>query len=99
MKNKKENMPEKIKKAFEEEIGFHFNIIKKCTISIEEGKKKVVLATLPGSRYPYFYPRDTSCASHLLNTLSKSGFSYADEAYELLKGITYVALSVQREDG
>ncbi|MDT8318509.1 MAG: hypothetical protein RQ824_11055 [bacterium] len=84
---------------YEKLIKEHFDIIKKCVYYDEERGNVVLLATTLGSRYPYFYPRDAACATHLLNTLSSSTFFYADDAYNLLKGIACFTLSIQREDG
>jgi len=86
-------------KKYESLIKEHFEIIKKCAIYDESSQRAALLATAPGSRYPYFYPRDAASASHLLNTISLSGFSYSDEAYALLREVANFALYIQREDG
>ncbi len=86
-------------KEYERLIGKHFEIIKKCVIYQSSGHKAVLLATTPESRYPYFYPRDAAAASHLFSILSRSEFSYGDEAYELLGAVTNFVLSAQRKDG
>ncbi len=96
------NMPNRSKIIlldYEERLGEHFDVIKKCAIDVDGGRSKVLLATLPGSRYPYFYPRDVASASHLLNTFSRSGFTFADEAFRLLESVANFSLSVQRDDG
>lgn len=77
----------------------HFEAIKKCVIYNKKRDKAIILATSPDSRYPYFYPRDAAGASHLLNRLSNSPFSYANEAYDLLKAVAKFTLSIQRKDG
>ncbi len=59
---------------YEKLIKEHFDIIRKCVFYDKERGIVVLLATTPGSRYPYFYPRDAACATHLLNTLSASDF-------------------------
>lgn len=84
---------------YEKLIGEHFNIIKRCVIHKKNRHKSALLATLPESRYPYFYPRDTASATHLLKTLSGSDFNFADDAYELLMGVANFTLSIQRKDG
>ncbi len=84
---------------YEQKIGEHFRIIKECVLYDESRNTTILMATTPGSRYPYFYPRDVGCTTHLLHTLSTSDFSYADEAYDLLRGVAAFALSVQRDDG
>ena len=84
---------------YEKEIGEHFEVIRQCVYKGGENGHTVLMATTPGSRYPYFYPRDGACATHLLNKLSGSDFSFANESFELLKGIASFTLHVQREDG
>ncbi|MDH3973900.1 MAG: hypothetical protein OEV42_06435 [Deltaproteobacteria bacterium] len=84
---------------YEKEIGHHFDIIRQCLYKNDEKGHKVLMATTPGSRYPYFYPRDGACATHLFNKLSGSHFSFADESFELLKGVASFTLHIQRDDG
>jgi len=81
----------------DQEIESHLNIITKCAIETERGI--ALLATLPGSRYPYVYPRDSACASHFLLELSRSEISASVKAFELLEGLAHFISSVQREDG
>lgn len=97
-----ENLPEIEQndfKAYERLITRQFEIVKKCSIRDESEGKFVLLATLPDSRYPYFYPRDAACASRFFKILSASGFACAGEAYVLLKGTAEFALGVQGKDG
>jgi CRP-like cAMP-binding protein len=79
------------------DINRHLNIISQCTIDTEKGS--ALLATLPGSRYPYVYPRDSACASRLLYKLSNSGLKSGDIAFRLLGEISRFIYNCQREDG
>ena len=80
------------------ELEAHFKIIQSCSIETDGGER-ILLAARPESRYPYFYPRDSACASGLLAYLSTSDLSFADDAYKLLKSIAYFVLKVLRDDG
>lgn len=80
------------------ELEAHFRIIQSCSAKKDDGRR-ILLAARPESRYPYFYPRDTACASGLLAYLSASGLSIADDAYELLEAIAGFVLEVARDDG
>jgi CRP-like cAMP-binding protein len=79
------------------EINKHLNIISQCTIDTDVGS--ALLATLPGSRYPYVYPRDSACASRFLYKLVISPIKAGDIAFRLLGGIARFILHCQREDG
>ena len=82
-----------------ERIDFHVNVIKKCTLKAKHGL--ALLATLPCSRYPYCYPRDTgTCARFLRKVITKSGdASLSVQCYELLENIANFILHCQRQDG
>ncbi len=78
----------------------HLDIINRCVVTYRDGsEKRAVLSTLPESRYPYIYSRDTSALSQLLFHLCTGEFRCTDEAYRLLSGISRFMLSVQRKDG
>jgi CRP-like cAMP-binding protein len=79
------------------EINKHLNIISQCTVDTDVGS--ALLATLPGSRYPYVYPRDSACASRFLYKLVISPIKAGDIAFRLLGGIARFILHCQREDG
>ncbi len=79
------------------DINRHLNIISQCTVDTEKGS--ALLATLPGSRYPYVYPRDSACASRLLYKLSNSDLKSGDIAFRLLGEISRFIYNCQREDG
>ncbi len=79
------------------DINRHLNIISQCTIDTEYGS--ALLATLPGSRYPYVYPRDSACASRFLYKLSTSELKSGEIAFRLLGEISRFIMNCQREDG
>lgn len=79
------------------EINKHLNIISQCTVDTDIGS--ALLATLPGSRYPYVYPRDSACASRFLYKLIISPIKSGDIAFRLLGEIARFILNCQREDG
>ncbi|MGB7293227.1 MAG: hypothetical protein WBD99_13720 [Thermodesulfobacteriota bacterium] len=71
-----------------EQLKHHMGIIMKCTLpSAKYGK--LLLASPPDSRYPYIYPRDTSCAVQLFRRLagSHNGYDVADQAFEIIKSM------------
>ncbi len=78
-------------------INRHLDIITQCAVDTEKGS--ALLATLPGSRYPYVYPRDSACASRFLHMLSNSPLKSGDNAFRLLGEISRFILNCQREDG
>lgn len=79
------------------ELNTHLNIISQCTLDTPLGT--ALLATMPGSRYPYVYPRDSACASRMLFRVSASPLRCGDIAFRLLSGITRFIMACQREDG
>ena len=79
------------------EINTHLDIISQCTLETDHGS--ALLASLPGSRYPYVYPRDCASASRLLYKLGKSRIKSGDLAFTLLHEITRFIMACQREDG
>lgn len=78
-------------------INHHLNILSQCIVETRHGS--ALLATLPGSRYPYVYPRDSASASRFLLRLVSSSLKSGDIAFRLLKGIATYILNCQREDG
>lgn len=76
----------------------HFKIIESCSQKADDGGM-VLLATKPGARYPYFYPRDAACAAELLAYLSTSDFTVSDRAYLLLQSSAKFILKIVRRDG
>ncbi|MCP4131690.1 MAG: cyclic nucleotide-binding domain-containing protein, partial [bacterium] len=79
------------------EVNKHLDIISQCTIDTDHGS--ALLASLPGSRYPYVYPRDSACASRFLYKLIISPLKSGELAFRLLGEIARFILSCQREDG
>ena len=73
-----------------EQLSHHIRIILKCTLpSPKYGR--LLLASSPESRYPYVYPRDSSCAVQLLRRLAGSEAHYeaGPEAFELMKWMPF----------
>jgi CRP-like cAMP-binding protein len=79
------------------EVTAHLNIISECTIDTDSGS--ALLASLPGSRYPFVYPRDSACASRFLYALSTSDLKSGDIAFRLLGEISRFIHNCQRDDG
>lgn len=79
------------------DINKHLDIITQCAVDTPHGS--ALLATLPGSRYPYVYPRDSACASRFLHMLSNSPLKAGDNAFRLLGEIARFIRNCQREDG
>ena len=75
----------------------HLDIISQCIVDTELGS--ALLATLPGSRYPYVYPRDSACASRFLYKIAVSPMKTGDIAFQHLGEIAKFILNCQREDG
>ena len=83
--------------VLDQKIALHLDIILRCAIKTEKGI--ALMATLPDSRYPYVYPRDSACASQLLLGLSELDIADSDKAFSLLEGLARFISSVQKEDG
>jgi len=79
------------------DINHHLDILSQCTIDTDNGS--ALLATLPGSRYPYVYPRDSACASRFLYRLVASPMKSGEIAFRLLGEIARFILHCQRSDG
>ncbi len=79
------------------DINRHLDILSQCVIDTERGG--ALLATMPGSRYPYVYPRDSACASRFLFKVITSPLKASDGAFRLLGEIARFILECQREDG
>ncbi len=73
-----------------EQLTHHLKIILKCTLpSTRHGR--LLLASSPESRYPYVYPRDSSCAVHLLRRVASSEAHYdaGPQAFDLMKSMAH----------
>jgi CRP-like cAMP-binding protein len=79
------------------EIYIHLDVLSQCIIDIGQGG--ALLATLPGSRYPYVYPRDSACASRFLLKVIKSPLRSGETAFRILGEIARFILKCQRGDG
>jgi CRP-like cAMP-binding protein/GH15 family glucan-1,4-alpha-glucosidase len=75
----------------------HLDIISQCAVYTDMGS--ALLATLPGSRYPYVYPRDSACASRFLYKLLISPLKAGRLAFRLLEEVAIFILNCQRDDG
>ncbi|MFQ5745345.1 MAG: hypothetical protein ACE5HV_17455, partial [Acidobacteriota bacterium] len=78
----------------------HMGIIERCSI-VSPKHGRLLLATPPGARYPYVYPRDCSCACQLFRRLACSSNDYdcAPQAFDLLQSTAAFLRDVQEEDG
>ncbi len=78
----------------------HMDIILRCTA---ESKKygRLLLASPPDSRYPYVYPRDTSCAVQLFRRMAGSphGYDAAPQAFELMQSMATFMKDALSQDG
>ncbi len=83
-----------------DKLSEHMKIILKCTVPSEK-YGRLLLASPPETRYPYVYPRDTSCAVQLFRRLvgSPAGYDAADDAFELMRSMAHFMKDVQEEDG
>ena len=75
----------------------HLDIISQCAVYTDIGS--ALLATFPGSRYPYVYPRDSACASRFLYKLLTSPLKAGRLAFRLLEEVAIFILNCQRKDG
>ncbi len=78
-------------------INTHLDILSQCVIDTEHGG--ALLATMPGSRYPYVYPRDSACASRFLYKVIRSKLRASNTAFRLLGEIARFIMRCQRADG
>ncbi len=79
------------------DVNVHLDILSQCSIDTERGS--ALMATLPGSRYPYVYPRDSACASRFLFRLATSTLKSGEIALRLLGEIARYIMNCQRADG
>lgn len=84
----------------DDKLSHHLRMMLECTIPSDR-YGRILLATPPGTRYPYVYPRDSSCACQTLSRLagSRVGYSCADDAYDLLRSTAEFMCDAQAEDG
>jgi len=83
-----------------DKLNEHMKIIMGCTI---ENKKygRLLLASPPKSRYPYVYPRDTSCAVQLFRRIAGSSHDYdsKEQAFEIMKSMAYFMKDAISDEG
>ena len=79
-----------------EELDFHLGVIEDCKVESNIGIG--ILASFPGLRCPYVYPRDSMAVSKALKGLA--GFKeFHKRALTLLEGQASFLLNTQGEDG
>ncbi|MBN2078731.1 MAG: cyclic nucleotide-binding domain-containing protein [Spirochaetes bacterium] len=78
-------------------VNVHLDIISQCVVDTERGS--ALLATLPGSRYPYVYPRDSACAARFLYRLALGPLKSGEIAMRLLGEMARFIMNCQRGDG
>ncbi len=79
------------------ELYRHFDVISHCTVDTALGS--ALLATIPDSRYPYVYPRDSACASRFLFKVVTASVNSGELAFGILENIARFILNCQRKDG
>jgi GH15 family glucan-1,4-alpha-glucosidase len=91
---------EKDAQRLNDKLSEHMRIILKCTVPSKK-YGRLLLASPPETRYPYVYPRDTSCAVQVFRRLvgSPAGYDAAGDAFELMRSMAYFIKDVQDEDG
>jgi len=89
---------EKDKDKFNYDLLFenYLEIVKRCRKKANRGV--AILASLPGRRYPYVYPRDAAALSRVLASLSLRK-NLTSKAFPLLKDLAIFILFSQRDDG
>ncbi len=83
-----------------DQLSHNLEIVLKCTAPSKK-YGSLLLSSLPGSRYPYIYPRDTSSAIQLFRRLagSRHGYDVAKQAFALMKSMARFMKDVQTESG
>ncbi len=73
-----------------DQLSHHMQIILKCTVATKK-YGRLLLASPPESRYPYIYPRDTSCAVQWFRRVAASplGSDIGPQAFELMKSMAH----------
>lgn len=95
MSQKKDSLDE-----LNQQLNGHFQMILKCTAEHPQ-HGRLLLASPPDTRYPYIYPRDSSCAVQLFRRVAGSsrGYDAAGQAFELTGYMAGFLKSVQAPDG
>ncbi len=83
-----------------DQLSHHMEIILKCTLPSEK-YGRLLLASPPESRYPYIYPRDTSCAVQYFRRVAGSplGCDIGPQAFELMKSTAHFMKDIASEGG
>ncbi|MCZ6769085.1 MAG: hypothetical protein O7D93_07550 [Acidobacteria bacterium] len=83
-----------------DQLSHHMQIILKCTLPSEK-YGRLLLASPPESRYPYIYPRDTSCAVQWLRRVAGSslGYDIGPQALELMKSTAHFMKDIASDGG
>lgn len=77
----------------------HIEIILRCTVDTKK-YGRLLLASPPQSRYPYVYPRDTSCAVQLLRRVAGSAHRYdhAGTAFDIIHSMAHFMKDVSSDN-
>ncbi len=94
------NISDKELAVLNDQLKHHMQVILKCTLPSEK-YGRLLLASPPTSRYPYIYPRDTSCAVQFFRRVagSRRGYDVAQQAFELIESMAHFMKDVQAESG
>ncbi len=81
-----------------DQLSHHMQIILQCTVPSKK-YGRLLLASSPESRYPYIYPRDTSCAVQWLRRVAGSplGYEVGPQAFELMKSMAHFMKDINSE--
>ena len=83
-----------------DQLSHHMQIILRCSVPSKK-YGRLLLASSPESRYPYVYPRDTSCAVQWLRRVAGSphGYEVGPQAFELIKSMAHFMKDIASDDG
>jgi hypothetical protein len=83
-----------------DQLSHHMQIILKCTVASKK-YGRLLLASPPESRYPYIYPRDTSCAVQWFRRVAASplGSDIGPQAFELMKSMAHFMKDIASDGG
>ena len=83
-----------------DQLSHHMQIILKCTVASKK-YGRLLLASPPESRYPYIYPRDTSCAVQWFRRVAASplGSDIGPQAFELMKSMAHFMKDIASDAG
>ncbi len=83
-----------------DQLSHHIQIILKCTLPSKK-YGRLLLASPPESRYPYIYPRDTSCAVQFFRRVAGSYNDYdaGPQAFELMQSMAHFMKDLASSSG